>query len=47
MGYSDSNQAIQLTDPRKDGRVFTVGIYDNVAAHSCPPVSLSRTALST
>lgn len=31
MGYSDSNQAIQLTDPRKDGRVFTVGIYDNVA----------------
>lgn len=44
MGYTDSNQAIQLTDPRKDGRVFTVGIYDNVAGALMSPVSLSRMA---
>lgn len=37
MGYSDSNQAIQIIDPRKEGKAFEVGIYDNVASAFMEP----------
>ena len=30
MGYSDSNQAIQITNACKEGKAFEVAIYDNV-----------------
>lgn len=32
MGYSDSNQAIQITNACKEGKAFEVAIYDNVTA---------------
>lgn len=32
MGYSDSNQAIQITNACKEGKAFEVAIYDNVAS---------------
>lgn len=37
MGYSDSNQVIQIIDPRKEGKAFEVGIYDNVASAFMEP----------
>ena len=37
MGYSDSNRAIQIIDPRKEGKAFEVGIYDNVASAFMEP----------
>lgn len=32
MGYTDSNQAIQITNACKEGKAFEVAIYDNVAS---------------